>query len=66
MPEKEGEKLFKACVMEVGPGLRTKEGNLLENTVKKGDRVLLQEFSGTKVENDVYIVKNSDILATFE
>lgn len=57
-----------AEVLEVGPGVKV-DGELEEMYVKKGDKVILNKYSGTEVkyEGEEYIiVKQSDILAVVE
>lgn len=57
-----------AEVLEVGPGGRV-EGNEIEMIVKKGDKVVLNKYSGTEVKyegEDLIIVKQNDILAIVE
>lgn len=52
-------------VVEVGPGGMV-DGNEVVMTVKKGQKVLVGKYSGTKVkvgEDELTIVKQSDILA---
>lgn len=39
-----------ARVIAVGPGLRTKDGDLIPVTVKEGDSVLLPEYGGSQVK----------------
>lgn len=55
-------------VVEVGPGGMV-DGNEVKMTVKKGQKVLVGKYSGTKVKVDeveLTIVKQSDILAVVE
>ncbi len=57
-----------AEVIEVGPGEMV-DGKLEPMNVKKGDNVIVSEYSGTKVkyEGENYIiVRQDDILATVE
>ncbi|KAF1743935.1 hypothetical protein MXB_1094 [Myxobolus squamalis] len=51
LPEKAHAQMS-AQVVEVGPGLRDKTGKFLPMTVKIGDKVMIPEFGGTKVEID--------------
>ena len=54
-----------AEVIEVGPG-GVVDGKEVKMTVKKGDKVVTNKYSGTeiKIDDDEYIiVKQSDILA---
>ena len=57
-----------AEVIEVGPGEMV-DGKLSEMYVKKGDRVVLNKYSGTEVKyegEDFVIVRQEDILAIAE
>ncbi len=54
-----------AEVIEVGPGKKV-DDKLEEMYVKKGDNVIISEYSGTKVKyegTEYIIIKQSDILA---
>ena len=37
-------------MLAVGPGRRTKEGEIIEPSVKEGDRVLLPEYGGSLIK----------------
>ena len=55
--------------MAVGPGLRTESGTQITPAVAEGDRVLLPEFGGTKIELDdqeYLLFRDSDLLGTFQ
>lgn len=57
-----------AEVLEVGPG-ELVDGRREEMSVKKGDKVYLNEYAGTKIKyegEDLVIVRQSDILAVIE
>ena len=57
-----------AEVLEVGPG-ELVDGKREEMSVKKGDKVFLNEYAGTKIKyegEDLVIVRQSDILAVIE
>ena len=57
-----------AEVVEVGPGEKI-DGKREEMSVKKGDKVYLNEYAGTKIKyegEDLVIVRQSDILAVIE
>ena len=57
-----------AEVVEVGPG-ELIDGKREEMSVKKGDKVYLNEYAGTKIKyegEDLVIVRQSDILAVIE
>lgn len=58
-----------ADVVAVGTGIRTLNGNVIEPTVKVGDRVIVEAFSGVEVkeaDETFVIVHESDILAIIE
>ncbi|MBQ6991949.1 MAG: co-chaperone GroES [Clostridia bacterium] len=57
-----------AEVIEVGPG-GEKEGKEIKMYIKKGDKVIINKYSGTEIkyENEDYIiVSEDDILAIIE
>ena len=57
-----------AKVIEVGPGEKV-DGKLEEMYIKKGDRVIINNYSGSEVKYDgkeYKIVRQSDILAIVE
>ena len=57
-----------AEIIEVGPGGLV-DGKEVVMTVKKGDKVLISEYAGTKVKlasEEYIIVKQNDILAIVE
>ena len=57
-----------AEVVEVGPG-ELVDGKREEMSVKKGDKVYLNEYAGTKIKyegEDLVIVRQSDTLAVIE
>lgn len=49
---KNDEKVNEGVVLAVGPGRRTKDGELLPPSVKEGDKVLLPEYGGALVKMD--------------
>ena len=54
-----------AEVLEVGPGGEI-DGNEIKMYIKKGDKVILNKYSGTEIKyqgDDLIIVKQNDILA---
>ena len=62
------EKTQIAEVLEVGPGGQV-DGNEVKMYIKKGDKVILNKYSGTEIKfegEDLIIVKQSDILAIVE
>lgn len=65
LPEKAQSKVQSATVVAVGPGARTEKGDLVPVTVKAGDKVLLPEYGGTKIEiedKEFYLFRDGDIL----
>lgn len=57
-----------AEVLEVGPGGNV-DGKNIEMYINKGDKVIINKYSGTEVKfdgEDLIIVKQSDILAIVE
>ncbi len=57
-----------AKVLEIGPGGMV-DGNEVKMYIKKGDKVILNKYSGTEIKyegDDLIIVKQSDILAIVE
>ena len=64
LPESAQEKTQTAKVEAVGPGTEKEK-----ITVKVGDRVMYDKYSGVQVKmdgEDYFIVKNSDIIAVVE
>jgi chaperonin GroES len=65
LPEKSTGKVLNATVIAAGPGGRNSKGELLPCSVKAGDKVLLPEYGGNKIEMDdkeYYIFRDSDII----
>ena len=53
-------------VVAVGPGKTSDSGNIVDLSVKKGDKVLFGKYSGTEITidgEDYLIMRESDILA---
>ena len=66
LPDTAQEKPQQGTVVAVGPGKVSDSGNLVEMTVKKGDKVLYGKYSGSEVTFDgldYVIMRESDILA---
>ena len=58
-----------AEVLEVGPGITNIEGKKVTMFIKKGDKVIVNKYSGTEVKADgveYTIVRQADILAIVE
>ncbi|XP_063702036.1 10 kDa heat shock protein, mitochondrial [Culicoides brevitarsis] len=69
IPEKAQSKVLHATVVAVGPGARNKNGDHIPPAIQAGDKVLLPEYGGTKVEVDnqeLHLFRESDILAKVE
>ncbi|GAU98877.1 hypothetical protein RvY_09960 [Ramazzottius varieornatus] len=69
LPEKAVGKVLEATVVAVGPGATSREtGKLIPPAVKVGDRVLLPEYGGTKVEledKEYFLFRDTDILGKY-
>jgi len=66
LPDTAQEKPQQGTVVAVGTGKVSDSGNLVEMTVKKGDKVLYGKYSGSEVTFDgvdYVIMRESDILA---
>ena len=70
IPEKAQSKVLHGTVVAVGPGSRNQNGEFIPLAVKVGDKVLLPEYGGTKVEleenKEFHLFRESDILAKVE
>lgn len=58
-----------AEVIEVGPGDKDANGEIIPMEVKKGDKVITSKYSGTEIKYegvDYIIVRQNDILAIVE
>ncbi|XP_054270167.1 10 kDa heat shock protein, mitochondrial isoform X2 [Macrosteles quadrilineatus] len=70
LPDKAVGKVLHGTVIAVGPGARNQKGDIVPPTIKVGDRVLLPEYGGTKVEleesQEYHLFRESDILAKLE
>ena len=65
VPDTAKEKPQEAEVLSLGTGGKDDNGNLIEFTVKVGDKVLISKYCGTEVKidgEDVLIINESDIL----
>ena len=66
LPDTAQEKPQQGTVVAAGPGKVSDSGNLVEMTVKNGDKVLYGKYSGSEVTFDgteYVIMRESDILA---
>ena len=54
-------------ILAMGPGKKGKDGKLVEMTVKVGDKVMWDKFSGQNIDSvdseELVIVKEDDIIA---
>jgi chaperonin GroES len=69
IPDTAKEKPQEGEVVAVGPGARDESGQLIELSVKSGDRILFGKWSGTEVKidgEDLLIMKESDILGVID
>lgn len=69
IPDSAKEKPQEGEVVAVGPGARDERGQLVELTVRPGDRILFGKWSGTEVKiagEDLLVMKESDILGVIE
>ncbi len=69
IPDTAKEKPQEGEVVAVGPGARDDSGQLVELSVKAGDRILFDKWSGTEVKidgQDLLIMKESDILGVID
>ncbi len=65
IPDSVKEKPQEGKVVNVGSGVRTKKGEVVALSVKKGDRILFGKYSGSEVKingEELVIMKESDIL----
>ena len=65
IPDSAKEKPSEGEVVSVGEGARKDSGELIEMSVKAGDRILFGKWSGTEITLDgeeLLIMKESDIL----
>jgi len=65
IPDTAKEKPSEGEVIAVGAGLKSEDGKLTPLDVKKGDRILFGQWSGSEVKIDgkeLLIMKESDIL----
>lgn len=57
--------VLEATVVSAGAGLRNEKGELVALTVKPGDRVLLPEYGGTKVQNATNFERKYGLIGEF-
>lgn len=69
LPEKAQNKVPTGTVIATGPGRMNEKGELVPTMVQTGDKVLLPEYGGTKVEiedKEYYIFRDSEILGKWQ
>jgi chaperonin GroES len=69
LPDTAKKKQEQAKVMAVGTGKKDKQGNLIPFSVKVGDVILMEKYSGQEVTvdgQDYVIVKDDDLIAIIE
>jgi len=69
LPDTAKKKQEQAEVIAVGPGKNNKEGKLIPISLKAGDIVLMEKYSGQEVtlnDEDYIIVKADDLIAIIE
>ena len=69
IPDTAKEKPSEGEVISVGPGARKDSGELIEPSVKAGDRILFGKWSGTEVKIDgeeLLIMKESDVMGVID
>ena len=69
IPDTAKEKPAEGMVVSVGPGRVLSDGQKVELTVKKGDRILFSKYAGTEVkilDEEHLIMREDDILGVVE
>ncbi|KAH9391087.1 10 kda heat shock protein [Tyrophagus putrescentiae] len=69
LPEKAQGKVASGTVVATGPGRLNDKGDQVPVSVKTGDKVLLPEYGGTKVEiedKEYFIFRDSEIIGKWE
>ncbi|GLC44371.1 hypothetical protein PLESTB_000476600 [Pleodorina starrii] len=65
LPESAVQRVNEGIVLAVGPGRRTKDGELIPVGVREGDRVLLPEYGGNQVkllDKEMYLYRDEELL----
>ena len=69
IPESSISKNNEGEVVAIGPGAKTRAGDVIPITVSVGDKVLLPEYGGVPVnvdgKDDIFLFRNDEILAKF-
>ena len=69
LPDTAKEKPQMGKIVAAGPGKVSDNGNMVKMSLKEGDKVLYGKYSGTEItldDNEVLIMRESDILAKFK
>lgn len=69
LPDSAKKKQETASVVALGTGKKDKSGNLIPFSVKVGDKILIDKYSGQEVtvdEQEYVIVQSEDIIAIVE
>lgn len=69
LPDTAKKKQETAKVVAVGPGLTNKEGKIIPVSVKVGDTILMDKYSGQEVtldDEELVILRADDIIAIIE
>ena len=69
IPDSAKKKQETAKVVAVGPGKKLDDGKLIPTSIKVGDIILMDKYSGQEVsldEEEYIIVKSDDIIAIIE
>ncbi|XP_014261432.1 10 kDa heat shock protein, mitochondrial-like [Cimex lectularius] len=70
LPENAQGRVSHGTVIAVGPGARDHKGEVVPPLIKVGDKVLLPEYGGTKIElepnKEFQLFRERDILAKFK
>lgn len=68
LPETNVSKANEGEVVAVGPGAKTRDGEIIPVSVTVGDKVLLPEYGGLQVKIDgeeMFLFRNDELLAKF-
>ena len=69
IPEKAQAKVKEGVVVAVGPGARAESGSFIPMSVSVGDKVILPDFGGGKLEvegEEFQIFRETDIVAKLD
>jgi chaperonin GroES len=69
IPDAVQEKPVEGEIIAVGPGTRSKDGELVPMEVKDGDRVLFNKWSGTAIRHEgeeLMIMTQAEIMGVFD